>query len=137
VSRKTAYESAENLLFLATLTALLLFVGQALGGRGGLTIALMFAGVMNFVAYWWSDKIVFADVWRPGNRRSAGTRLVCRGTSAGAAGPYPYAAGLPHPTGDAEMPLPPGAIPRTLAVAVTEGIMRLLDREELEGVLAQ
>ena len=48
----------KTLILLATLTALLLFVGQALAGRGGFMIALMFAGVMNFAAYWWSDKIV-------------------------------------------------------------------------------
>ena len=48
----------KTLILLATLTALLLFVGQALAGRGGFMIALLFAGVMNFAAYWWSDKIV-------------------------------------------------------------------------------
>src|SRR5215467_15294044 len=48
----------KTMVLLATLTALLLLVGQALGGRGGLMIALIFAGVMNFAAYWWSDKIV-------------------------------------------------------------------------------
>jgi len=50
----------KTMMLLATLTALLLFVGQALGGRGGLMIALVFAGVMNFVSYWWSDKIVLS-----------------------------------------------------------------------------
>ncbi|MBM3223804.1 MAG: protease HtpX, partial [Candidatus Tectomicrobia bacterium] len=48
----------KTLLLLATLTALLLMVGQALGGRGGFMMALLFAGAMNFAAYWWSDKIV-------------------------------------------------------------------------------
>ena len=48
----------KTVMLLATLTALLLLVGQALAGRGGFMMALMFAGVMNFAAYWWSDKIV-------------------------------------------------------------------------------
>src|SRR5262245_46408870 len=45
-------------MLLATLTALLLWAGQALGGESGLMTALVFAGLMNFVSYWWSDKIV-------------------------------------------------------------------------------
>jgi heat shock protein HtpX len=45
-------------MLLATLTALFLWAGQALGGESGLMTALLFAGLMNFGAYWWSDKIV-------------------------------------------------------------------------------
>src|SRR5262245_26319254 len=45
-------------MLLATLTALLLWAGQALGGETGLVTALVMAGLMNFGAYWWSDKIV-------------------------------------------------------------------------------
>ena len=48
----------KSAILLATLTALLLWAGQALGGQGGLMLALIFAGIMNFGAYWWSDKIV-------------------------------------------------------------------------------
>src|SRR5688572_10250643 len=56
---KKAYMNRFNtMVLLATLTALFLLVGQALGGRGGLMIALVFAGVMSCVASWWSDKIV-------------------------------------------------------------------------------
>jgi heat shock protein HtpX len=48
----------KTVVFLATLTALLLWAGQALAGQGGFFMALAFAGLMNFGAYWWSDKIV-------------------------------------------------------------------------------
>ena len=48
----------KTMVLLASLTALVLFLGQALGGRGGLLMALIFAGGMNFASYWWSDKIV-------------------------------------------------------------------------------
>jgi heat shock protein HtpX len=44
----------KSAMLLATLTALLLWAGQALGGQGGFVLALIMAGVMNFGAYWWS-----------------------------------------------------------------------------------
>ena len=47
-------------ILLAVLTAILVFAGDAIGGRQGAITALIFAGVMNFVTYWWSDKIVLA-----------------------------------------------------------------------------
>jgi len=48
----------KTLMFLALLTALLFWIGQVLAGQVGLLVALMFAELMNFGAYWWSDKIV-------------------------------------------------------------------------------
>ena len=48
----------KSVMLLATLTALILWVGQALGGQSGLMLGLIFAAVMNFGAYWWSDQIV-------------------------------------------------------------------------------
>src|SRR5262249_60277950 len=48
----------KTLLLLAALTALVLFIGQAIGGRGGLMFAILFSGVLNFVSYLGSDKIV-------------------------------------------------------------------------------
>src|SRR6185503_1504981 len=47
-------------LLLGSLTALLIFMGGAIGGRGGLTMAFLMAGVMNFAAYFWSDRIVLS-----------------------------------------------------------------------------
>ena len=48
----------KSFLLLAALTALVLIIGQAMGGRDGLLIAILLAAGMNFVSYWWSDKIV-------------------------------------------------------------------------------
>ena len=48
----------QTLMFLALLTALLFWIGQVLAGQGGLLVALIFAELMNFGAYWWLDKIV-------------------------------------------------------------------------------
>ena len=49
---------AKTLLLLTLLTGLLLFIGEALGGRSGLVMALFFAFIMNFISYWFSDSIV-------------------------------------------------------------------------------
>src|SRR5262245_61012 len=48
----------KSVMLLATLTALLLWAGQALAGPGGLFLAFVLAGIMNFAAYWWSDKLI-------------------------------------------------------------------------------
>ncbi len=53
-------EYLKTFILLAGLTALFLFIGQALGGRSGFKIALFFAVIMNFVSYWFSDKIALA-----------------------------------------------------------------------------
>lgn len=94
-------------MLLATLTALVLWAGQALGGHSGFMVALGVAGVMNIGAYWWSDKLIL---------RMYGAREVSP-----AEAPNAFAT---------------GCSPQHAAVAVTVGILRLLDREELEGVLA-
>src|SRR2546426_11906901 len=125
----------KTLLLLATLTALLLFVGQALAGRGGFMIALMFAGVMNFVAYWWSDKIVLRMYGAQEIDEAQAPELfaVVRRLAQQARIPMPRVYLIPQETPNA---FATGRNPQNAAVAVTEGIMRLLDREELEGVLA-
>ncbi|MGL5427940.1 MAG: M48 family metalloprotease, partial [Cetobacterium sp.] len=50
----------KTFILMLVMTFLLLFIGGAIGGRNGMTIALVFAGVMNFVSYWFSDKIVLS-----------------------------------------------------------------------------
>jgi len=125
----------KTLLFLATLTALLLFVGQALGGRGGLLIALLFAGVMNFAAYWWSDKIVLRMYGAQEIDETQARELftLVRQLAQRAQIPMPRVYIIPQETPNA---FATGRNPQNAAVAVTEGILRLLDREELTGVLA-
>ncbi|MBI5586889.1 MAG: zinc metalloprotease HtpX [Deltaproteobacteria bacterium] len=121
-------------VLLAVLTALLVFFGNLMGGRQGAVIALVIAGVMNFVSYWFSDKIVLAMY---------GAKEV---TEAEAPGLYNIVRDL---TMKANMPMPKvymmeqetpnafatGRNPDHAAVAVTSGIMKLLNREELTGVL--
>jgi len=121
-------------VLLAVLTALLVFFGDALGGRNGAMIALVFAGLMNFVSYWWSDKIVLAMY---------GARQVSEGDAPelfGIVRDLTMKAGLPMPKVymmESETPnaFATGRNPHHAAVAVTTGIMRLMTREELSGVI--
>lgn len=124
----------KTMLLLATLTALFLLVGQALGGRGGLMIALIFAGVMNFVAYWWSDKIVLRmyGAQEVDEAQAPALFAIVRRLAQQARVPMPRVYMIPQETPNA---FATGRNPQNAAVAVTEGIMRLLDREELEAVL--
>jgi len=125
----------KTMMLLAVLTALVLFVGQALGGQTGLVIALLFAGVMNFVSYWWSDKIVLRMYGAQEiNEREAPElfRLV-QDLTARAGLPMPKVYIIPEETPNA---FATGRNPQHAAVAVTEGLLRMLDRRELAGVLA-
>jgi len=124
----------KTLLLLATLTALLLMVGQALGGRGGFMMALLFAGAMNFAAYWWSDKIVLRMYGAQEVDESQAPQLyaLVRRLTERAQMPMPRVYIIPEETPNA---FATGRNPEHAAVAVTQGIMRLLDHEEMAGVL--
>lgn len=122
-------------MLLATLTALLLWAGQALGGESGLLTALAFAGLLNFGAYWWSDKIVLR-MYRAQEVTAAeapGLHGLVRELALRASLPMPRVYLIPE---DAPNAFATGRNPQHAAVAVTEGLMRLLDRDELAGVLA-
>jgi len=122
-------------MLLAVLTAMLVLIGGAIGGRHGMLIAFVMALVMNFASYWWSDKIVLAMYGaRPVTEAEAPElyNMVHRlATKAGAPMPKLYIIPSEQPNAFAT-----GRNPSHAAVAVTEGIMRILDAEELEGVLA-
>ncbi|MBM4266695.1 MAG: protease HtpX [Deltaproteobacteria bacterium] len=121
---------------LAVLTALIVWVGGALGGRGGAMMALVFAAIMNFGSYWYSDKLVL---------RAFGARPVKPGELPmlhRIANNLRVKAGLPEtpalyliPT-EALNAFATGRNPSHAAIAVTDGILRTLDESELEGVLA-
>lgn len=125
----------KSMMLLAALTALFLWAGQALGGQGGLLIALVFAGAMNLAAYWWSDKMVL---------RMYGAHEVSEVDAPelyATVRELTYRANLPMPRvyimdEDAPNAFATGRDPQHAAVAVTAGLLRLLDRQELEGVLA-
>jgi heat shock protein HtpX len=120
-------------LLLGVLSALLLAIGEMLGGAQGMIVGFMFAVVTNFVSYWFSDKIVLrmysAQEVGPGHRLyDTVDRLAKR-----AGLPQPRCYVIPQPSPNA---FATGRNPEHAAVAATEGILRILDNDELEGVLA-
>ncbi len=126
---------AKTLLLLTLLTGLLLFIGEALGGRSGLVMALFFAFIMNFISYWFSDSIVL---------KMYGAREVTPAEMPelhGIIDELVQSAGLPKPKvcvvpEQAPNAFATGRNPEHSAVAVTEGILRVLSPQELKGVIA-
>ncbi len=125
----------KTVFFLALLTGLLLGVGQLVGGRGGLTIALFFAVIMNFGAYWWSDKIVLAMYRAKPVTEAEAPKLysIVREVSSLANIPMPKVYVLPTAHSNA---FATGRSPGHSAVAFTQGILNLLNDNELKGVIA-
>jgi heat shock protein HtpX len=122
-------------MLLATLTALLLWAGTALAGESGFITALLFAGVMNFGAYWWSDKIVLRMYGAQEVTEAEAPELhaLVRHLARRGGLPMPKVYVIPE---EAPNAFATGRSPQNAAVAVTAGLMRLLDREELAGVIA-
>ena len=120
-------------LLLGLLSGLLLLIGELLGGANGLVIAFAFAVVMNFVSYWFSDKIVLA-MYRaqPVGPEHPLYRVVERLVRQ-ANMPMPRVYVIPDMSPNA---FATGRNPQHAAVAATEGILRVLDERELEGVIA-
>jgi len=122
-------------LLLGLLTGFLLVIGQYLGGQNGMILALVFAGVMNFVSYFFSDKIALSMYRaRPVTREELprAYQIVERLTQR---------VGLPMPKiyvipTDSPNAFATGRNPQHASVAVTQGILNLLNDEEMEGVLA-
>jgi heat shock protein HtpX len=120
---------------LTALTLLLLFVGHVFGGRNGMTIALVVAVVMNGVAYFFSDKIALMSSGAVPISREQAPRLyqVMERLAAKANLPIPKLYLIPQPAPNA---FATGRNPHHASVAVTEGLLQLMDDEELEGVIA-
>jgi heat shock protein HtpX len=120
---------------LTALTLLLLFVGQAFGGRHGMTIALIGAIAMNGVAYFFSDKIALMSSGAVPISREQAPRLyqVMERLAGKANLPMPKLYLIPQPAPNA---FATGRNPSHASVAVTEGLLQLMDDEELEGVIA-
>lgn len=120
---------------LTLLTLLLMFIGRAFGGQNGMMLALVFAAVMNFVSYFFSDKIALA-MYRaqPVTREQLPRAYQAVERLTGKIGiPMPKIYVIPT---DSPNAFATGRNPRHASVAVTEGILNLLTDEELEGVLA-
>jgi heat shock protein HtpX len=122
-------------VLLAALTVLLVVIGGALGGQSGMVMAFFLAMVMNLGSYWFSDRIVLA-MYRAqpvDEAQAPGLYRIVRTLATRAGMPMPRVYILPAETPNA---FATGRNPQHAAVAVTEGIMRVLSEEELEGVLA-
>lgn len=125
--------AVKTVVLLGLLSGLLLVIGELLGGQAGLMFAFVVAVAMNFGSWWFSDRIVLrmyrAEQVRPEHPLHQMTeRLASR-------------AGLPAPKvyvipDDSPNAFATGRNPRHAAVAATRGLLRMLDREELEGVIA-
>src|SRR3989442_3175659 len=122
-------------ILLAVLTAMLILIGGAIGGRQGMMMAFIFAIAMNFFSYWFSDKIVLSMYGAQPIDEAQAPRLyaILRRLTTRAQIPMPRVYLIPTDTPNA---FATGRSPEHAAVAVTEGIMRILDEDELEGVLA-
>jgi heat shock protein HtpX len=125
----------KTFLLLAALTALLLWMGQALGGTAGLILALSFAVLMNFGAYWFSDKIVLRmySAQEVGPAEAPGLYGLVRELAMRAGLPMPRVYLIPEQTPNA---FATGRNPAHASVAVTEGLLHILSRDELAGVIA-
>jgi len=122
-------------LLLGLLTGLLMWVGQLLGGTQGLAVFFVFAVVMNFGSYWFSDRIVLAAYGARELPEQDAPDLfrIVRELAVGAHMPMPRVYLIPSESPNA---FATGRSPEHAAVAVTEGILRLLTLDELRGVLA-
>ena len=119
---------------LAALTVLFILIGGMAGGEQGMILAFVFAGLMNFVSYWWSDRIV---LWMYGaqevNEAEAPEfHSLVRRLAQRASLPMPRVYIIPTDTPNA---FATGRNPAHAAVAATEGILRILTPDELEGVI--
>jgi heat shock protein HtpX len=121
-------------ILLAALTALVVWIGQMVGGPNGAVIALVMAGAMNFFSYWFSDKIVLRMYGAQEITANDDPELygLVNDLAARAGLPMPRVYVIPEETPNA---FATGRNPEHAAVAVTHGIRRILNKRELAGVL--
>ena len=124
----------KTFILMAALTALFMFAGQALGGQSGMVFALLMALGMNFFAYWYSDKLALTMsrarevIYDQAPQLHDMVEKLAR--NAGLPKPKVYV--MPGQTPNA---FATGRNPEHAAVAVTEGLLQLLQQDELEGVI--
>jgi heat shock protein HtpX len=127
--------SVKTVALLAAMTVLFILIGGMLGGEQGMVVAFLFAGLMNFASYWWSDRVV---LWMYGAQevnesQAPQFHALVRRLAQRAGLPMPKVYVIPTDTPNA---FATGRNPRHAAVAATEGILRILSPDELEGVMA-
>lgn len=125
----------KTIILLGVLTGMFLFIGQMAGGRSGMLIALIFAAVMNMAAYWFSDKIVLKIYGAQplSETESPDIHRMVEDLSRRAGIPKPKVYLLDE---DSPNAFATGRDPQHGAVALSAGIIRLMNRQELEGVIA-
>ena len=122
-------------LLLGALTGLLMAFGNAVGGSQGMTMALIFAVVMNVGAYWFSDKMVLAAYGARQVTEAEAPQLyrIVHNLALGAGIPMPKVYIIPSESPNA---FATGRNPNHAAVAATEGLLRMMNEREITGVLA-
>ncbi len=127
--------SVKTIGLMIGLTALLVLIGGYLGGRHGMIVALAFATIMNLFSYWFSDKIVLAMYRAQEVDEATAPTLfrVVRGLAEKAGMPMPRVYIIPQAQPNA---FATGRDPKHAAVAATQGLLQLMDEQELEGVIA-
>jgi heat shock protein HtpX len=128
-------KTLKTAFLLTALTLLLLFIGEAIGGANGMTIALVFAVLMNGGAYFFSDKIALKSSGAMPISREESPRLyaVMERLAAKANLPMPKLYLIPQAAPNA---FATGRNPSHASVAVTQGLMEIMNDDELEGVIA-
>ncbi|MBW1641681.1 MAG: zinc metalloprotease HtpX [Deltaproteobacteria bacterium] len=122
-------------ILLALLTAVILWIGHLFGGQQGMIVALIFAGAMNFFSYWYSDKIVL-KMYRAKEvtpQESPKLYEIVSTLANNANLPMPKLFIIPSETPNA---FATGRNPEHAVVAVTDGLLRLMDSDEITGVIA-
>jgi len=127
--------TVKTALLLGSLTGLLMLIGGYFGGQQGVVIAFFFAAIMNFASYWFSDKIVLKMYGAKEVSESENPEIY------GIVRKLALKAGLPVPRvyiiqSDSPNAFATGRNEKHAVVAVTDSILRILNRDELEGVLA-
>jgi heat shock protein HtpX len=126
--------TARTVFLMTVMMGIFLLVGQLLGGAQGMTLALILSVALNFITYWFSDRIVLAMYHARQVSESDQPRLyaLLRSLTTQAELPMPKVFVIPNETPNA---FATGRNPNHASVAVTEGILKLLGEDELEGVL--
>lgn len=125
----------KTLILMSSLTILVVLIGSAIGGRSGMIMAFMFALIMNGGSYWFSDKIALSMTKSIPVSKQENPELyfIVEKLTINGGMPMPklYLTPSPQPNAFAT-----GRNPNHSAIAVTQGLLAMLDREELEGVIA-
>jgi heat shock protein HtpX len=133
VGKEIMNSTLKTAALLGALSGLLLVIGNAVGGQQGLVVAFVFAALMNFGSYWFSDKLVLRMYQaQPVGPEHPLHRMVAR-LAQRAQLPCPKVYLIPT---DSPNAFATGRNPEHAAVAATAGIMRVLNERELEGVIA-